>query len=83
MDSKGTGLWKDITSQNTGKAIAIVLDGRVASAPMVENTIRNGNSVISGGFSVDEAVDLANILKAGGLPVRVRILEEKKVEPKK
>jgi SecD/SecF fusion protein len=81
MNGTGARTWKRLTAQNTGKKIAIVLDNYVYSAPRVQNEIPNGNSSISGSFTIEEAKDLANILKAGKLPVPTRIVEESVVGP--
>jgi len=81
MNSEGARLWKRLTAANIGRRIAIALDNYVYSAPNVRNEIPNGNSSISGSFNIDEAKDLANILKAGKLPVPTRIVEEEVVGP--
>jgi SecD/SecF fusion protein len=81
MNSDGARIWKRLTAANIGKRIAIALDNYVYSAPNVRGEIPNGNSSISGSFTVDEAKDLANILKAGKLPVPTRIVEEEVVGP--
>ncbi|HYG51854.1 MAG TPA: protein translocase subunit SecD, partial [Flavobacteriales bacterium] len=81
MDNQGADIWARLTRANKGRAIAIVLDDVVYSAPMVENEIPNGSSVISGSFTIDEATDLANILKAGSLPARAQIVDEALVGP--
>ncbi|MBM3162723.1 MAG: protein translocase subunit SecD [Chlorobi bacterium] len=81
MNSEGTAKWARITGANIGKRIAIVLDGAVYSAPVVQSKIPNGNSVINGIESVEEAKDLEIVLKAGALPAPVRILEERTVGP--
>ena len=73
--------WGIITSQNIDKQIAIVLDDQVYSYPNVNDKISGGRSQISGNFSIDEAKDLANILKAGKLPAPARIIEENVVGP--
>jgi SecD/SecF fusion protein len=83
MSEQGSKQWEEITERNTKHAIAIVLDGYVYSAPIVEGKIPNGQSVIAGNFTLDEAEDLANVLKASRFPGRIRIIDEKKVEPKK
>jgi SecD/SecF fusion protein len=81
MNDEGTSKWARITGANIGKQIAIVLDGAVYSAPVVQSRIPSGNSVINGIGSLDEAKDLEIILKAGALPAPVRILEERTVGP--
>jgi len=81
MNPEGAKTWKRITGDNIGRQIAIVLDGYVYSAPNVNSEIPNGQSSISGNFSVEEAQDLANILKAGKLPAPARIVEEAVVGP--
>ena len=81
MNEEGTSKWARITGANIGKQIAIVLDGAVYSAPVVQSRIPNGNSVINGISGLEEAKDLEIILKAGALPAPVRILEERTVGP--
>jgi SecD/SecF fusion protein len=81
MNTEGARKWKKLTSENVGRQIAIVLDGSVYSAPNVQGEIPNGNSSITGNFTIDEAKDLANILKAGKLPAPTRIVEEAVVGP--
>ena len=81
MNSSGAKAWKKITANNIGKRIAITLDDRVYSAPTVNTEIPNGNSQITGNFSIEEAKDLANILKAGSLPAPVKIVEEAIIGP--
>ncbi len=81
MNPDGARAWKKLTAANIGKRIAIVLDDNVYSAPVVQNEIPNGNSSISGNFTIEEAADLANILKAGKLPAPTRIVEEAIVGP--
>ncbi len=81
MNSDGARAWKRLTAANIKKRIAIVLDNAVYSIPTVQNEIPNGSSSISGSFSVEEAKDLANVLKAGKLPVPARIVEEVVVGP--
>ena len=81
MNSDGTGKWARITGANIGKRIAIVLDGAVYSAPVVQSKIPNGNSVINGIESLEEAKDREIVLKAGALPAPVRIMEERTVGP--
>ena len=81
MNSEGTSKWARITGANIGKRIAIVLDGAVYSAPVVQSKIPSGNSVINGIESLEEAKDLEIVLKAGALPAPVRIIEERTVGP--
>ena len=82
MNSQGAKVWKRLTGENIGKQIAIVLDSYVYSYPNVNDEIPSGRSSISGGgMSVEEAQDLANILKAGKLPAPARIVEEAVVGP--
>ena len=81
MNAEGAKIWKRLTGENIGRQVAIVLDDYVYSAPNVNSEIPSGQSSISGNFSVEEAQDLANILKAGKLPARARIVEEAVVGP--
>jgi SecD/SecF fusion protein len=81
MDAKGSRSWEKLTGDNVGKAVAIVLDDYVYSAPRVNQAISGGNSVISGNFSIQEAQDLAAILKTGKLPAPAKIVQEQVVGP--
>lgn len=81
MTKQGERIWADMTSENVGKPIAIVLDDIVYSAPNVINPITSGTSEISGNFSVEEAQDLANILQSGKLPAPAKIVQEQVVGP--
>lgn len=81
MNAEGARIWKRLTGENVGNQIAIVLDDYVYSAPNVQGEIPGGQSSISGNFTVEEAQDLANILKAGKLPAPARIVEEAVVGP--
>ena len=85
MDPYGTRIWAKMTAEASSKnprgRIAIVLDDKVYSAPYVNGEIPNGNSQISGNFTMEEAKDLANVLKAGSLPAPTRIVEEAVVGP--
>ncbi|MBA3648343.1 MAG: protein translocase subunit SecDF [Chitinophagales bacterium] len=81
MNNQGAKTWKIMTSKNINKYIAIVLDDYVYSAPKVNGEIPNGRSSITGGFSVDEAKDLANILQTGKLPAPASIIAEDVVGP--
>ncbi|RLD38306.1 MAG: protein translocase subunit SecDF [Bacteroidetes bacterium] len=81
MNSDGAKVWRRLTADNIGKQIAIILDGYVYSYPMVNGEIPNGMSSITGIGELNEAKDLANILKAGKLPAPARIVEEDVVGP--
>jgi SecD/SecF fusion protein len=81
MNAEGAKTWKRLTGDNIGKQIAIVLDGYVYSFPNVNSEIPNGQSSISGNYTVEEAQDLANILKSGKLEAPARIVEEAVVGP--
>lgn len=81
MNGRGAKMWRKITASSIGKRIAITLDDQVYSAPEVNMEIPNGSSVISGSFSIEEAKDLARILKAGSLPAPVKITEEVIIGP--
>ena len=81
MNSEGAREWKRITGENVGNCIAIVLDDQVYSAPRVNGEIAGGRSSITGDFSLEEAKDLANILKSGKLPAPAVIVQEAVVGP--
>lgn len=81
MNSSGAKSWATITGAERGRPIAIVLDGYVYSAPMVNDRIEGGNSSITGNFSVEEAKDLENVLKSGKMRAGVRIVQEDIVGP--
>lgn len=81
MNTQGAAIWKRLTGENVNKCIAIVLDDNVYSAPVVKGEIGGGRSSIEGGFTVNEAKDLATILKAGKLPAPARIIQEEVVGP--
>lgn len=82
MNTEGAKVWRRLTGENINRQIAIVLDGYVYSYPVVNDEIPSGRSSISGGdMSIEEALDLANILKAGKLPAPARIMEEAVVGP--
>jgi SecD/SecF fusion protein len=81
MDITGARIWKKMTAENTGKYVAVVLDDKVYSAPLVNGEIPNGSTSIMGNFSVEQATDLANILKSGKLPAPARIVQEQVVGP--
>ncbi len=81
MNGEGARTWARLTKNNIGRAIAVVLDGYVYTAPTVNGEIKGGSSQISGNFSVAEAKDLANILKSGKLPAPARIIADEVVGP--
>lgn len=76
MNATGAKAWRKLTSENINRRIAIVLDNYVYSAPMVQGEIPNGSSSITGTFTLEEAKDLANVLKAGTLPAPTTIVED-------
>lgn len=79
MTAKAGTQWAQVTGRNIGKYIAVVLDDRVYSAPVVNQKISGGNSQISGNFDIREANDLANVLKAGKLPAPAKIVASEQV----
>ncbi len=81
MNSEGAKTWQRMTKENIGKSIAIVLDDYVRSFPTVQNEISGGRSSITGLESIEEAKDLANVLKSGKMPAPARIVEEQIVGP--
>ncbi|WP_373825065.1 protein translocase subunit SecDF, partial [Bacteroides heparinolyticus] len=81
MNTDGARRWAQLTKQNIGKSIAIVLDGYVYSAPNVNNEITGGNSQITGHFTPEQAKDLANVLKSGKMPAPAHIVQEDIVGP--
>ncbi len=81
MNSEGAQKWARLTKDNIGRAVAVVLDGVVYSAPNVNTEITGGQSMISGGFSMDEATDLANTLNSGKMETSVVIEQESVVGP--
>ena len=81
MNTDGARRWAALTKANVGKAIAIVLDGSVYSAPRVNGEIAGGQSSISGNFTIEDTKDLANTLKSGRMPAPARIVQEEVVGP--
>ena len=81
MDSKGTKEWADYTSTHVGKQVAIVLDGVVQSAPVINEPILTGDTEISGKFTVDDAKYLATVLQSGSLPVKLEAVDTRVVGP--
>ncbi|MBI5969783.1 MAG: protein translocase subunit SecD [Deltaproteobacteria bacterium] len=81
FDAAGSRIFEKITAQNTGKRLAIVLDGNVHSAPVIREAISGGRASITGGFSFEEATDLAIVLRAGALPAPVTVAQNVTVGP--
>lgn len=81
FDSRGTQIFAKISADNVGKRFAIVLDGKVYSAPVFREAILGGRAQISGSFTAPEAQDLAAVLNAGALPAKVSVIEERTIGP--
>ncbi|MBU2515358.1 protein translocase subunit SecD [bacterium] len=81
LDDKGKRTFADITRNNTGRLLAIVLDGKVQSAPRINEEIAGGEAVITGSFSPEEAAELALVLRSGALPAPIKINEERTIGP--
>jgi len=81
FNATGARVFGDLTEKNVGRRLAIVLDGNVHSAPVIRERIPSGQAQITGGFTAEEARDLAIVLRAGALPAPVQILEERTVGP--
>ena len=81
MTTNGARDWAALTKKNLKKCVAIVLDGYVYSAPVVQSEITGGNSQISGHFTTDDTRDLANVLKSGKMPAPTKIVQEETVGP--
>lgn len=81
MNNEGARAWGRITTANKGKAVAIALDGQVYSAPNINEPIEGGRSQITGNFTVEEAKDLANVLKAGKMKAKVNIISDMVIGP--
>ncbi len=81
FNSRGAKLFERVTGDNINKRLAIVLDKRVNSAPVIQSKIAGGKAVITGRFTMDDARDLAIVLRAGALPAPVKIIEERTVGP--
>jgi protein-export membrane protein SecD len=81
FDENGKELFKEITERNKEKPVAIYLDGEMISAPVVQDVIRNGEAVINGDFTIQEAKDLAQRLNAGALPVPINLISQQSVGP--
>jgi SecD/SecF fusion protein len=81
FDSKGATIFEEVTSRYVGKRLAIVLDGKLHSAPVIQERIPNGKAQITGNFTDETAHDLALVLRAGSLPAPVKIIEERTIGP--
>ncbi|MEK8036302.1 MAG: protein translocase subunit SecD [candidate division NC10 bacterium] len=81
LNAAGAKAFADLTEANVNKRLAIVLDGNVHSAPVIRERIPSGQAQITGGFTTEEATDLAIVLRAGALPAPVQVLEERTVGP--
>ena len=81
LDRLGSQKFAKATSENVGKRLAIVLDNKVISAPSIRESITGGSGTISGGFTFQEATDLALLLRSGALPTPINIVEERTVGP--
>lgn len=81
LTSEGSKIFGKVTSENVGRQLAIILDGKVYSNPVIESAIIGGQAVITGGFSPDEARELAVVLRSGALPATLKVMEERTVGP--
>jgi preprotein translocase subunit SecD len=81
LNAAGAKAFGELTETNVGRRLAIILDGNVHSAPVIRERIPSGQAQITGGFSSEEATDLAIVLRAGALPAPVQVLEERTVGP--
>ncbi len=79
FDGRGASLFAEVTANNVGRPFAIVLDGKIISAPTIRSAITGGQGVITGGFSTAQANELAVLLKSGALPAQINFLEERTV----
>ena len=81
MTAEGAKKWAQMTGDNVGRCVAVVLDNYVRSDPRVQTQITGGNTEISGHFTLEEATDLANILKSGKMPAPAHIIQDTVVGP--
>jgi len=81
FNNLGSKLFAEITKNNSGKRLAIILDGKLLSAPMINEPILGGSGIISGSFTVESANELALLLRAGSLPAPLKIIEERSIGP--
>lgn len=81
LTGEGAEIFAEVTARNIKNRLAIILDGKVKSAPVIQTEITGGRGVINGNFSIEETAFLANVLKSGSLPVRLDVAEEKIIGP--
>ncbi len=81
LTDEGADIFAEVTAQNVNKRLAIVLDGRIKSAPSIREEIGGGSGQITGSFTLEETVFLANILKSGALPVKLQVVQERIIGP--
>lgn len=81
FNHSGAKKFAEVTSKNRGKRFAIILDGKVISAPVINEPITGGDGIISGNFTIDSASELALLLRAGALPAKLQIIEERTIGP--
>lgn len=81
LDRRGARIFEKVTEENIGRRLAVILDGTVYSAPVIRSRIPGGRGIIEGNFTLEEARDLAIVLRAGALPAPVKIAEERTVGP--
>ncbi|MFQ3307707.1 MAG: preprotein translocase subunit SecD, partial [Candidatus Midichloriaceae bacterium] len=81
LSSLGREIFSDLTTKNTGKMLAIVLDGKIISAPMIKDPILSGDGIITGDFSNESATELVMLLRSGALPIPLKFVEERVVGP--
>jgi protein-export membrane protein SecD len=81
LDRQGAKMFEEVTSRNVGRRLAIILDEKLYSAPVINERIPSGKAQITGDFTPEEAHDLALVLRAGSLPAPVKVIEERTVSP--
>ncbi|MCD8561989.1 MAG: hypothetical protein LRY20_00655 [Acholeplasmataceae bacterium] len=82
LNNQGADIFSEITTKYKGKALAIVVDGQILSTPVISQIIKNGNCIINGKFSNEEAFNLSVFLKNGSVDANLKIIEEKRLEYK-
>lgn len=81
LNGMGTRNFAEVTTNNVGKPFAIVMDGKVLTAPVINEPILGGNGIISGNFTIEEAKEIANMLRSGALPAKLSIVDERVIGP--